>query len=438
MAKILFQAMNPKLFRAIFIGYLFEIAQSNRVVLLVGDIDEDTKRVLHDKSMFPGLEQIIFFESAFGGDIFGKNYRLCKTLKNAVQDFKPDIVITHSDIWPPDMYLLRFAKRAGAITIAMQAGFKIAGERKLYRWSCLMNACLKMPHFLPFPVRVFFAKAKKYAGHFLYYWILPLTADEMPFPGKTSFVFWDEASGLRDADYATVFSERDRKLYIRDGVPREKVFVIGHPLEHEGTKNFFGKVYGLKQRETFNQGGEYAQTLTIMWPDEKIGFRAKDYSLIPQEEMEAKRIQIVQHITEKLPDWNILVKPHPAEGDASKIKASLSVISPNISVVDPAEPADTYIARSACVIGMPPPSTTLFSALKQDPSKIILSLNLNGEFLGDSYKNFDSIEYIDSEARLLDVLSAIHGHSYQRPSGPHTPSDFSDAQELLNRIAAHV
>jgi len=433
MAKVLFQSMNPQLFRATFIGYLYEIARKHEVVLLIEKVDSDTQRLLQDKSLFPGLEKIIFFESAFYGDLLRKNYRLCRVLRETVREYKPDIVVTHSDMWPADMYLLRFAKKAGAKTLAMQAGFRIAGERKLYEWSTLMNAYQKIPQALPFSVRLVLAKTKKYAGHFFYYWVLPLTAGEKPFLGKTSFVFWDDGSGHRDADYVAVFSKRDYDVCVKDGVKREKIFVIGHPLERPAAREFFEKAYFAQKGER-----EEAKTLTIMWPDEVIGFRNDDRSLISEEEMQERRAEVVALIATRLADWKIFIKPHPAAESAAEVKESLGSIPSNVSVVNPLEPADAYIARSSVIIGMPPPSTTLFTASKQSPEKIVLSLNLYDEFLGDSYASFEGIEYVDSKDRLASIVDAIRGGAYRKKEGDGGRSLFPSMETLLHIVSARA
>jgi len=360
--KILFQSTNPNLFRTTFIGYLYEIAQKHKVVLLTVEIDSYTKKILCDRNLFPGLEKIIFFEPPFYGDIFRKNYRLCQKSKRILQDYNPDIIIVSQDIWPMGLYLLRFAKKAGSITVAIQDGFRIAEKKKLYLWSCLMNSYTKMPRFLPFFLRFFLVKMKKYFGHFLYYWVLPLTAGEMPFPGKTSFVFWDFSPGLRVADYSAVFSKRDYDLSIKDGVSPEKLFVLGHPLEYKFTKRFFEEVYFSKNKRIEN-----LKTLTIMWSEEKIGFGREDYSLIPEEKMRESRVKIVKLISEKLADWKIFIKPHPEVKNASEVKEFLGQIPNNLLIVDPLEPADKYIEMSSVIVGMPPPSTTLYTAQKQNP-----------------------------------------------------------------------
>jgi hypothetical protein len=429
MAKVLFQAMNARLFRAVFIGYLYEIAQKHEVLLLVEELDEDTKKILQDKSMFPGLKEIRYFQSAFYGDVFGKNYRLCRTLQKAVRDYNPDVAVAHSDIWPADMYMLRFAKKAGAKTLAMQAGFKIAGERLLYKWSSFMNVYQRIPKILPISIRMVLAKTKKYVGHFLYYWILPVTAGQAPFLGKTSFVFWDEASGLRDADYVTVFTKRDYDLHVADGVKSEKIFVLGHPYEHSNTRTFFQKTYFGKATKQ-----EDFKLATIMWPDETIGIRAKDNSLISDEEMLKNRNYIVCQIAEHLSDWSIFIKAHPAVKTIEATQKIVGSVPSNVHIVSPLDSADDYIEKSSVVVGLPPPSTTLFSALKQHPDKIVLSLNLYNEMLGDAYKDYDGIEYINTKEHFMRVLDSIKNGIYQKKSNAASNFDFTDTADLLQSL----
>lgn len=426
--KVLFQATNRNTFRATLVGYLYEIAQKHQVVLFTEDVDSWTKKILGDKNLFPGLEKIIFFDPPFYGDIFQKNYQLSKMSKKLIKDFKPDIVITPEDIWPMSLYLLRFAKEKGILTLALQDGFRIAESKKLYLWSCLTNSNLNMPDFLPLSLRMLLVKMKKHFGHFLYYWILPLTAGQMPFLGKTSFVFWDMSPGLRDADYSAVFSKRDYDLAIKDGVPSEKLFILGHSLEHKVARELFEKAY-------FADGMVKAQekAITIMWPEEKIGFKEDDYSLIPEDKIREARVRVVRLMSEKLAGWTIFVKPHPSEKQFSKIKEPLGAVA-NVAVVEPSEPADKYIAISKVIVGFSPPSTALFTASLQSPEKIILYIDTNREFLGGAYKNFPGIEYISSEEKLAEVLDSVRKATYQRKQSFAATADFPDASELISYI----
>ena len=431
MAKVLFQATNRSTFRATLVGYLHEISQKHQVVLFTEDVDSWTKKILLDRNLFPGLEKIIFFDPPFYGDIFRKNYQLSKMSKKLIKDYKPDIVITPEDIWPMSLYLLKFAKKKGIVTLALQDGFRIAESKKLYLWSCLTNSYLRTPDFLPLPLRMLLVKMKKYFGHFLYYWILPLTAGHMPFLGKTSFVFWDISPGLRDADYSAVFSERDYDLSVKDGVREEKLFVLGHPLEHALTRNFFEKAYF-----SANQHKEAEKTATIMWPGENLEFSAQDYSLISEKQVLQSRLKVVQLIAEKLSDWRIIIKPHPAVKDVTAIEKLLDGISGNISVVEPAEPADKYIGMSKLIIGVPLPSTTLFTASLAHPRKIILSLNLHQAFLGSAYEKFSGIEYIDKESEFSQTLETIRDGTYNKKPSTSLHSRFSGINELLDYIYA--
>ena len=63
---------------------------------------------------------------------------------------------------------------------------------------------------------------------------------------------------------------------------------------------------------------------------------------------------------------------------------------------------------------MPPSSTTLFTASLQCPEKTILSLNLQDEFLGDYYKNFKNIEYINNWQKFIKVLKLIYNNQYHK------------------------
>ncbi|MBI2098102.1 MAG: hypothetical protein HYT49_00355 [Candidatus Wildermuthbacteria bacterium] len=430
MAKVLFQSTNPRLLRSTFVGYLYEIAQEHQVVLLADGMDEHTKSLLQDKGLFPGLENIIFFESPFGKNVIRKNIRLHAILAKAVSRYKPDVVVAPSDLWPAEMYLLRLAKRARAVTLAMQPGFKMAEQKRLLPWA-YQNSCARMPSFLPLSIKMPIAKAKKFLGYALYHWMLPLAAGEMPFVGKVSFIFWEESSGKRDADYSAVFSKRDRDLCVKDGVRPEKIFVLGHPLEHTGTRKFFEKAYSV-----YGKTREDSKTLTIMWPGEKVGFREQDHSLISEQDIWGRRVSIVKRIAACLGDWKIFIKPHPTEKEAAQIKESLERISPSVAVVNPVEPAEKYIEMSQCIVGISLPSTTLFTAQKQYPGKIILSLNLDNEFLGDSYKDFEGIEYIDTEERLDETIHDIGKGTYRKEGENTETFDFGSASELVNYVYA--
>ena len=111
--KVIFLGTNPPVFRATSIGYLYEIAQKNEVWLLTEKLDDYTMSLLEDKTHFPGLDKIILFEQPCGGNILFKWIRTVRTLKKTMKEFRPNIAIAPSDIWPVEMIFMRYAKRYG-------------------------------------------------------------------------------------------------------------------------------------------------------------------------------------------------------------------------------------------------------------------------------------------------------------------------------------
>jgi hypothetical protein len=425
MAKVLFQATNFPVFRSTLIGYLYEIARDHEIVLLSEEMDVPTKELLEDKTVFPGLQKIVYFESPFGKHVFAKNQAIHRILKKTVEQWKPDVVVAPSDMWPAEMYLFRLSKKIGAKTIVLQSGFKIAEQKRLVRWS-YMSQMARLPSGIPYRVRLAFVKTKKLIGYVVYHWMLPMSVGRAPFWGTTSFVFWHESSGLRDADWSAVFSKRDYDIAVKDGVNPEKLVILGHPFEHTQTREFFEKQLGSIFKEE-----PFLKTATIMWPSEPTGFDANTFQVISSEYLEKKRLHIVKLIAQKLPGWKIFIKPHPAEIHAARIRDFLGGTA---KVVDPKEPAEKYIAKSGVIVGMPLPSTTLFTARKQYPQKTILSLNLWNEFLGDGYKNFDGIEYIDSEKNFIQTLDAIRNNTYKKEYNTAVTFDFPDAGKLIQYV----
>lgn len=174
-----------------------------------------------------------------------------------------------------------------------------------------------------------------------------------------------------------------------------------------------------------------------MLPGETIiGFRRNDYYLISKKEREESWIEILKIINQILPGCKIYIKPHPDTPNFDKIKGILESISNNIEVVDPKEPADKYIEIADMIISLPPSmSTTVFTASLQCPEKPILSLDISHELLGDSFKDFDGIEYIDNKEKLINILKTIRDNKYQHKHKVMSePNGFTSVVGLLNDL----
>lgn len=415
--KILFYTHAPRAFRTALIGNLYEIAQVYPVILLSEELDAETETALKNKELFPKLEKIIPVRQFTGSRIslLTKNNYLFKSAKNTIQQYKPDVLILASDVSSVlELYLARFAKRMNILVIAIQPFANAANADEGAKWVDLVNAYSRFPSFLPLWLRFFLIKSRKYFGHFLYYWILPLSVGEKPFFGKSSFVLRKGLNGMRDADYQIVFSAREyriyRNTYLKYGIPVEKLFILSHPLIRE-TKEFFRKVYFNEAKKNRRD----TKIASLMLPSENtIGFKRKDHSLVPNKEREKMWVEIIELISQILQGWKIFIKPHPDTKNIGKIKQGLESISENVKVVDPQEPADKYIEIGDIVIGLPLSATsTLFTALLQCPGKPIISLDFDEEILGDTYKNFQGIKYVDDKNEFANVLKSIRDSKYR-------------------------
>lgn len=430
--RILFYTQTPRAFHTTLIGHLYEISQVYPVMLLSEKLDSVTEKALKNKELFPKLEKIIPVEQFTGKprNLFSKNIYFYKLAKNVIEQYKPDTVIT-GDIYPFELYLSRFAKRINALKVSIQVS-NVTDGAITRKWADLTNAYLRFPSSLPLGFRLFLVKCRKYFGHFLYYWILPLIVGEKPFFGKSSYILRKGNSGMRDADYQVVFSKRDYNVYLKDGVPSEKLYILPHPLDR-GPREFFNRIYFDK----FGKQKKARKAITLMLPAEiEFGFKRSDHSLISRKDREKDWIEIIKLITQIFLEWKIYIKPHPDTENLNKIKESLESISDNIEVVNPQEPADKYIEIVDIIIELPlSVSTTLFTASLQCPEKPILSLDFHQELLGDYYKNFEGIEYVDNKEKFINILESIRDNRYRKiipvQQSCQEEREFSDAVEII-------
>jgi len=426
--KVIFYTSLPRLFRATLIGYLYEISQVYHVVLLSEELDEETKNILSKKELFPGLEKVIQVRQYTDKRrvlSLGKNRYLKKAAKKIIKEENPDIVILENDFYFFEMCLLRYA--CNALKICFRPCFQLGPKKEERLWSVLKNAH-KMPAFMPFFIRKGLAELKKYLAHFLYYVILPLAVFERPFFGKSSCFLTADIAGLRQADYSTVLSQRDYDLVVTEGLPKERVHILPHPLELESRK-FLEKAY------SFNKDSGYNKIITFMYSDQGSGIRKEDNSFISSQEQQKTIIRIVSVLAKEFSDWAIFIKPHPVTNNFKELVDVFSLISSNIKVARPSEPADKFIEKSSIIIGTSPSSNSLFTASLQNPEKIILSLDFDKELLGDSFKDFAGIEYIDNEEDFIKILKDIKNNDYKKKSFLKNDSRFfKSSVELIEYV----
>ena len=248
--------------------------------------------------------------------------------------------------------------------------------------------------------------------------------------------------GMRDSDCQTVFSKIDydiySRIYLKCGVPVEKMFILPHPLQLEA-REFFEKIYFSKFKKEKN-GRKIA---SVMLSSQKaLGFHKDNLLPIPPLEREKKWSQAIKLMSQILEGWQIYIKPHPSTKNIDHLKEVFEQISSDIKVTDPKEPVDKYIEMADVVVELPPSlGTSLFTALLQCPEKPIISLDLYNELAGDGYKNFPGVEYIDAENKFATVLKEIKEDKYRKNNFSSNnskselwPLEFENIEKLIDYL----
>lgn len=436
MIKILFYTSIPRSFRTTLIGHLYEICQKYPTVLLAEELSPDVKKILEDKSLFPNLKDIIPVNQFTGPEESAiKKYRRLRLLaKKMISDHQPSLVITANDLYPFEMYLFRYAKKIGAITVCIQPGMMIRST-VVKKWIDLTNAYTKIPRFIPLLLKRWLIYFRKYSGYLLYHWLAPLLVGEAPFPGKRSIMLGTTASGARATDYQVVFSERDHHIHLEEGVPEAKLVILAHPITREPRK-----IFNILLQMPGDTVKKRNKTACLMLPSEiSVGFRRENLSLISQRQYKRIWLEIIKLTSASLPAWDIYVKPHPSGGNLTSIQKELAKFSKRIKLASPREPAEKYIKIADMIIGLPPSaSTTLFIASLQRPDLPIISIDTERELLGDYYKNFPGIDYVTTGGELEKKLKLIASDKYEKeaspPAGGLTEEGFKNTIELIHYV----
>ena len=436
--RILFYTGIPRVFRSSLIGHLHRIAQIYPTVLLSEDLDIETHTLLRCHSLFPRLEHIIPVcqYTNKNRNLISLNRYLYRKARSAVIEFKPTIVIAPSDVDSLfEMYLLRLSKKASAFNVTISGSVNHFEMHQISKWCDLVRLHTATPRILPYQIRYLLTKLRKYLGHSLYYYLLPLMVYQAPFWGTSSYILHKGHTGMRDSDCHLVLSENEYNLYHTDGVPKGKLYIVEHPMKNRNNSIFQIGYFAKLRRHPIG-------AITIMLPAQEIGFR-KDFSLLPPDQRRRLRMEVIRTVVTEFPDYHIYIKPHPILEKSSafpELKASIESLSPNIEVVDPESPADTYIELGDIIIDLPlSASTTLFTALYQCPNKPLLSLDFDHEFLGDAYANWDGIEYVDDKTNFANILRTIRHKQYIKypiiTKSHSAPNRLGDILELIALIS---
>jgi hypothetical protein len=432
---ILFYTSIPRSFSTTLIGHLYELARAYPIVLLSERLDDRLNALLRDRKLFPLLQDIVSVHQYTGskqGRIF-QNRSLYRLAHDIVLKYRPRVVITANDVYPFEMYLMRLAKRAGAVNLCIQAGMQIQKDKRddWKKWLKLMDFHTRKSFLMPGALRRGSTEARKHLGHFFYYWVLPILMGELPLTGRASFIMPLRADiRLHECHYHVVLSERDDHAALAMGFPEEKILRLRHPLTRQ--HKFFKMLHANHERV---QTGESVQSATFLLPAEKIGIRKVDDSLIDQTEMLANRLRILSIMADCLRGWTIYVKPHPLIDNCETTRRLYASVSPSVIVVPSEDAVEKYLEVSRVVITGPPGSTALWIASLMTPTKVSIYLDLMGELLGDYLQGVDGILSLNTEEALREELCRIVSDPATARSSDEKPSSgFADSVSLIKHI----
>ena len=440
--KILFYAGSPYAFRSILMWYAFAIAQKYPLIIVSEGFDSETRQALSDKNLFPKLKKIIltsYSTKTSFAPMVKKNKVFYQEAKKIIEDCNPDIIISPGKYtYPFELYLRRIAQKKGITSVCL-IGFQAAAPEILALYSKIISAYFHKLNFLPFSAKLFLTALKKQIGHFFFYWILPLTAGELPFRKEPGCIVPKRNFG-KSADYYVDFSKKGYKMSLREGVPPEKLLLLAfpYPSGYEKVRDFFKKRI---IRKAFVKNKKRALTMLLDCSD--VGIEKENLSLIPKQKIAERRKEIVFLFHKILKDWKIFIKFHPLTPKEvlADFKEKSKSFSRYFEFVNPSEPVERYFEISDVIVGFPPASSSIYTVSFYCPEKIILSLDLNKELLGDCYKNFKGIEYIDSKEKLINILKLIKDQKYskdcQEPEIENLgPKEFPNIVELLDYLIA--
>ena len=409
--RVIFYTNTPRAFETTLIGTLYEISQEFSVTLLSEEMNDEVNGILKDKKLFPNLNKVIPVHQHTGPkmSLIRKQQYLSNLAKEVISEH-PDIVIASSD-WHSvfEMYLMRFAKEIGVLRVTVQDTF--SGEtKKMGKWVDMFKLYQRTPTWFPYWFRQFIIQFKKYLTYFVYHILLPITVGQKPFLTTYSYALFKGASGCGDSLYQIVLSEKDFMTYKINGVPESKLRVLAHPINRHA-KVVFDRM--VASSVNVNIDVDKNKIMVVLLPAEEIGIHRQNYGLITKSERLQMYMRVFEIITNILPDYFVVVKPHPVIKDMERRKKYFSQVSEKIVICNPSEPATKWIKMADIIMELPRAmGTTLISATLQCPEKPILALDFQSDFLGDAYKNYEGIEYLESEEEFIHLLEEIRDGTY--------------------------
>lgn len=408
--KVVFYSSVERNFRSTMLGYLLELQNSENIeiVLLHEQLDSHLLNFLKNTKHFPRIVEFVYigqYDSNLTSSI--KQFRRISQLAYVIiNKYLPTIVITSSDFHSIfELFLCRAAKSCNKKVISIACSNSVSEMKKISKWISLYSINTKFKFLSPFLAFLFYT-SRKYVAHFSIHFLYPVFSGNLPFFGKSSFLLYSGQSGMRDATYQIVFSEQEKNHFQQSGVHFSKLITIRHPYYSDSIKAIIKNYFSESLEIDF----------LILHSAELIGFDNNDFSIISIEKRIDVNIKVFNAINEYFPDKLIYIKLHPnvSKQNLDYIKNRYLNAAKNLIFIDHSVPIEVLLINSKVIIDLPRPvSTSIFMNTLFNPSGISISLDLFKEFLGDYYKNNNSVVYRTNIDSFVDFLISYKNMAFK-------------------------
>lgn len=433
-ADLLFYTDIMRTFRSSLIGYLHQACQTRRVVLLCEELDAETRRLLDDRSLFPGLVHIhpVAQYEAEAGSPVARHRRLASLARLLVDTWRPRVVFA-AGVNVFEQYLRRYGcDLCGAKTVGCLGILLVTQPREVSMLLDLHAAETRFPLWLPRALRLAAVRMRRRLAQAYEYLLLPLLAGQRPFPGVNG-IYRLDYTRTRGMDVAFVFTRQNQEMLVAAGVPRERMAFVPHPLQCRETAPVWRALgLALASQHPCPQVATCFLDIEPNW-----GFRAGDCEPIADAVLIDSRVRVIETLLAGLPGWEIRIKPHPMSVRSvlyAGVMQRMCDLSTRVRWLPPDDPADRHISQSGAIIGFPPASTAIFNAIVHNPGVAALQVDINQELRGDAYRGVRGVETITDLTALATCLESLRDGTWSGGVYPQDDGDFATFDALVEHL----
>lgn len=420
--RVIFHPGPIHLFWTTGIYYLYLLSKRYQVTLALENCSADDEKKIIEVCQ-NRLRDILRLETKYN---FARHRYSRETAYSLVESAKPDIIFTNDDQNVFSMYLLRAAKKRGAISICYQTGTMEGKRRHNWELLCGAAACNRADKYnLPYPIALFIEKSIQHSRHIWHYYCAPVLAGDRPFRGKSSSYLSKGRSGMRDGDCFIVFSEREKNICVSDGLHADKIAVLPHPIEYVDRS----VITELWLKNTAETGQDKKKTVLILLPNVEDDFCIKRETgrIIDRGEIYESWKAIMSSSLRKYPAAAFWLKLHPGadlDGQFTQRLLKDFIGHRNVEIVPNDVDGMQYAVSADVIIGET--STLLYTVSRVFDDKEIISFDLLKRRLGDAYKGDRKIRYVTDIGEFSSLPSF-------RPVSP-VPEDAVSEEDLFSLL----